>query len=368
MMRVPFLELGTAYDQLKDEFDSAWQRVLRSGSYILGTEAHAFEREFATYCGVAHCVGTGSGLDALHLILRGFGIGAGDEVIVPANTYIATWLAVSHTGAKPVPVEPDRRTCNIDPALIETAVTPRTRAVIPVHLHGQPADMDSIIEIAHTHELKVIEDAAQAHGALYKRRKCGSLGDAAAFSFYPTKNLGAFGDAGAVLTDDLVLADRVRWLSSYGARSKHEHELKGFNSRLDELQAALLRVKLRHLDSWNHHRQQLAAEYVCRLTNGPNPTLPYVPQWAEPVWHHFVVRSRERTALQQHLTEAGIGTQIHYPIPPHLSKAYSEMKHKRGDFPITEELADTVLSLPMGLHLGMQEVQVIAEQITVFSR
>ncbi len=367
MIRIPFLDLKVPYLELKEELDAAYRRVMESGWYILGKEVEAFEKEFSAYCGVKHCVGVGNGLEALHLILRGYGIGPGDEVVVPANTYIATWLAVSYAGATPVPVEPDERTYNIDPARIEEAITKRTRAIMPVHLYGQPADMDPINEIARAHNLKVVEDAAQAHGARYKGRIAGSLSDAAGFSFYPTKNLGALGDAGAVVTDDADLADKVRMLGNYGSRVKYQNEVMGFNSRLDELQAAFLRVKLHHLDEWNRRRRKLAAAYLAELTGIAELVLPYVPKWAEPVWHQFAVRHPKRDALQAYLKEAGIGTLIHYPIPPHLSGAYSDMGYKRGDSPITERTTDTILSLPMGLHSNQDAIALVAEAARRFT-
>jgi dTDP-4-amino-4,6-dideoxygalactose transaminase len=367
MTRVPFLDLKTLYLELKEELDAAYRRVMESGWYILGKEVETFEKEFANYCGVKYCIGVGNGLEALHLILRGYGIGPGDEVIVPANTYIATWLAVSYAGATPVPVEPDERTYNIDPARIEAAITKRTRAIMPVHLYGQPADMNPINEIAQEHGLKVIEDAAQAHGARYKGRIAGSLGDTAGFSFYPTKNLGAIGDAGAVVTNDNDLADKVRVLRNYGSRIKYKNEVKGFNSRLDELQAAFLRVKLCHLDDWNNRRRKLAMAYLDQLSGIPDLVLPHVPKWAEPIWHQFVVRHPKRDALQAYLKESGIGTLIHYPIPPHLSGAYSDLRYKEGSFPITERIANTVLSLPMGLHLEEDAIKSVTEAIRRFA-
>ncbi|MGH9944622.1 MAG: DegT/DnrJ/EryC1/StrS family aminotransferase, partial [Pyrinomonadaceae bacterium] len=282
-MNVPFLDLRASYLELKDALDLAYQRVMNSGWYILGEEVAAFEREFAGYCGAKHCIGVGNGLEALHLILRGYDIGAGDEVIVPANTYIATWLAVSYAGATPVPVEPDPRTHNISPERIAAAVTPRTRAVIAVHLYGQPADMDAISQVAEQHGLKVIEDAAQAHGARYRNRCVGTLGDAAGFSFYPGKNLGAMGDAGAITTNDDVLADRVRVLGNYGSRVKYHNEVKGFNSRLDPLQAAFLCVKLAHLDEWNERRRVVARQYLNGFADVAGVALPFVPEWADPV-------------------------------------------------------------------------------------
>ncbi|MCX7112894.1 MAG: DegT/DnrJ/EryC1/StrS family aminotransferase [Proteobacteria bacterium] len=349
---VSFLDLKSPHIELHPQLEAAFDRTLNSGWFILGKELDAFEREFAAYCEAEHCVGVGNGLDALHLILRAYGIGPGDEVIVPANTYIATWLAVSYAGAAPVPVEPDERTYNLNPALIEAALTPQTKAIIPVHLYGQPADMGPINAIAALHGLKVIEDAAQAHGARYLGRRVGGLGHAAGFSFYPGKNLGALGDGGAVVTNDAELADRVRVLRNYGSKVKYHNEVKGFNSRLDELQAALLRVKLRCLDEWNARRQQAAGVYLNQLAGVAELTLPFVPDWSEPVWHLFVVRHPQRDALQQRLQQAGIGTMIHYPIPPHLQRAYAELGFDEGTFPITESIHREVLSLPMGPHLG----------------
>jgi dTDP-4-amino-4,6-dideoxygalactose transaminase len=361
-MKIPFLELKPTYDELRAECDAAYHRVMDSGYYLLGKELESFEAEFATYCEAKHCVAVGNGLDALHLILRAYDIGAGHEVIVPTNTFIATWLAVSYAGATPVPVEPDRRTYNLDPDAIEAAITPRTKAIMPVHLYGQPADMDPINAIARKHGLKVIEDSAQAQGARYKGRRTGSLGDSAGHSFYPGKNLGAFSDAGAVTTNDSVLADRVRTLRNYGSKKKYFHDEAGFNSRVDELQAAFLRAKLRKLDEWNKRRQTVAARYLKELGAAKSLTLPFVPDWAEPVWHLFVVRHTKRDVLQQKLADAGVGSLIHYPVPAHLAGAYADRKFKRGSFPISEELADTVLSLPIGPHLEQTQVAEIVKQ------
>ena len=359
-MKVPFLELKPTYDELRSELDEAYHRVMDSGWYLLGKELEAFESEFAAYCGVRHCVGLGNGLDALHLVLRAMDIGPGDEVIVPAHTFIATWLAVSSAGATPVPVEPDPRTYNIDPERISAAITPRTRAIMPVHLYGQPADMDPIMKLAAKHGLKVIEDAAQAQGARYKGRRCGGLGDAAGFSFYPGKNLGAFGDAGAVTTNDARLAERVRMLRNYGSKVRYQHEEQGVNSRLDELQAAFLRVKLRHLEEWNARRRKTAGHYLSQLSTVNSQLVPpFVPEWADPAWHLFVVRHSQRDALQKKLTEAGIGTLIHYPVPPHLSGAYTAAGIPKGTLPMAEDLAQTVLSLPIGPHLAEDQASVV---------
>ena len=358
-MQIPFLDLKSPYIELKSELDAAYQRVMDSGWYILGKEIEAFESEFADYCGSGYCVGVGNGLDALHLILRAMDIGSGDEVIVPSNTYIATWLAVSYAGATPVPIEPDEKTYNINPALIEAAITPRTKAILAVHLYGQPADMDAINNIAKMHGLKVIEDSAQAHGATYKGRKTGTLGDAAGFSFYPGKNLGAIGDGGAVTTSDKVLADRIRVLRNYGSEVKYHNEVKGYNSRLDELQAALLRVKLKYLDEWNDRRKKVAILYGEKLPSS-DLILPFVPDWAEPVWHLYVVLSGKRDVLQKQLGEAGIGTMIHYPIPPHLQPAYRELNFCVGSFPIAEAMSERLLSLPIGPHLTLEDASRVA--------
>lgn len=354
-MNIPFLDLRAPHEELRTELRDAFERVIDSGWYILGNEVKQFEQEFAAYCEATHCVGAGNGLEALHLILRAYGIGAGDEVIVPSNTYIATWLAASYAGATPIPVEPDERTYNIDPARIEAAITPRTRAIIAVHLYGQPADMDTINALARKYNLKVIEDAAQAHGARYKGRRVGSLGDAAGFSFYPGKNLGAIGDGGAVTTNDAVLAEKVRVLCNYGSCVKYQNDVKGFNSRLDELQAAFLREKLRKLDGWNTRRKEIAAEYLRKL-DGNEIGVPFVPEWADPVWHLFVVRSSQREALQTQLQQLGVGTMIHYPVPPHLQLAYSELGYTQGAFPVSEAIHREVLSLPMWPHMTDAEV------------
>ena len=346
---IPFLDLRAGYDELRPEIDAAISRVLDSGMYILGEEVAAFEREYADYCGCKHAVGVANGLDALHLALRAMGVGPGDEVIVPSNTYIATWLAVSQCGAMPVPVEAVEGTSNLDPALIEAAITTRTRVILPVHLYGQPADLDPILAIAARHGLRVLEDGAQAQGARYKGQRVGGHGDAVAWSFYPGKNLGAYGDAGAITTNDDALADQLRVLRNYGSRVKYVNDVQGWNSRLDPLQAAVLRVKLAHLDDWNARRRAIAARYLDGLRDA-GVALPEVPEWAEPAWHLFVVRSERRDALQAHLGEAGIGTLIHYPLPPHRQQAYAELCLSADAFPIANRLADQLLSLPIGPH------------------
>jgi len=366
-MIVPFLDLRAPHAGLEPALEEALRRVLRSGTYILGTELQAFEREFADYCGARHCVGVGNGLEALHLILRACGIGEGDEVLVPANTYIATWLAVSHAGARPVPVEPDPRTYNIDPALIESAVTARTKAIIAVHLYGQPADMDTVNAVAARHGLKVIEDAAQAHGAKYKGRRAGSLGHAAGFSFYPSKNLGALGDAGAVVTNDAKIASTVRTLRNYGSSTRYYNEHIGFNSRLDELQAAFLRVKLAQLDNWNARRTAIANRYLEALADA-GLVLPFVPTWAEPAWHLFVVRSKYRDELQKWLDASGIMSLIHYPVPPHLQRAYAHLDIPEGTMPVTEAVHREVVSVPIGPHMTSENCADTVRALKAFAR
>lgn len=346
---VPFLDVGAAQRELRDEVTAALARVVDSGWYILGAEVDAFESEWAAYCGSTHCVGVASGLDALRLGLSALGVGPGDEVIVPSNTYIATWLAVSEVGAVPVPVEPDPRTCNIDATRIEAAITTRTRVILPVHLYGQPADMDAVMRVACDNGLRVLDDAAQAHGARWSGRRVGALADVTAWSFYPGKNLGALGDGGAITTDDAELAERIRVLRNYGSRVKYVNDVQGYNSRLDPIQAAVLQVKLRHLEEWNGRRKRLAAFYREALA-GTGLTLPAVPDWADPVWHLFVVRHPRRDALQAALKDRGIGTHIHYPIPPHSQKAYAGVAHGTSALPLAETMAREVLSLPMSPH------------------
>lgn len=367
-MKVPFLDLQAAYFELKTELDEAYRRVMDSGWYILGEEVEAFEQEFADYCQTKHCVGVANGLDALHLILRGCGIGEGDEVIVPANTYIATWLAVSYAGATPVPVEPETTTYNINPREIEAAITQKTKAIMPVHLYGMPAEMDEINKIARKYNLKVIEDAAQAHGARYKNRRAGNLGDAAGFSFYPGKNLGAFGDAGAIVTNDEELADEIKVLRNYGSRVKYYNEVKGFNSRLDPLQAAFLRVKLKRLDEWNARRGAVAARYLKALTGDSEILTPAAPKEIESAWHLFVIRHRQRNELQKFLNDSDIGTLIHYPVPPHLSEAYADQIFRGESYPAAEELAETILSLPISPHLTREQQEKVINSLLEFKK
>lgn len=354
-MKVPFLDLGASYRELQNEIEAEVLRSLRSGWYIGGADVEGFERDFAAFTGTRHCVGVANGLEALHLALRALEIGPGDEVIVPSNTFIATWLAVSECGAVPVPVEPLSETCNIDAAKIEAAITPRTKAIIPVHLYGQPANLDAILEIARKHGLRVLEDAAQAQGARYRGVSVGGHGDIVAWSFYPGKNLGALGDAGAVTTNDDSLADRVRVLRNYGSRQRYVNEVQGYNSRLDPVQAAVLRVKLRHLPEWNARRAGIAARYTAALANC-GLTLPFVPEWADPAWHLYCVRHPQRDQLRERLAEAGVETLIHYPIPPHLQGAYARLGYERGAFPLAESMAETLISLPIGPAMDEQHV------------
>ena len=345
-MKVPFFDFAGSFVDIKPEVETAISRVIDSGRTIMGPELEAFEREFAAYCDASHAIGVGNGLDALTLVLRAIGVGPGDEVIVPSQTFIATWLAVSHVGATPVPVDIDPVTYAIDAERIEAAVTSRTRAIIPVHLFGQVGDMDKINEIAELHSLFVLEDAAQAHGARYKERRCGSLGRAAAFSFYPTKNLGALGDGGAITTNDAALARGLRALRNYGSAEKYVHEVVGYNSRLDEMQAAILRVKLKYLDEWNEARRGLAQQYQDKLAGIAGLKLPTQANWAEHVYHLFVVECDDRDALAASLREQGIDTLIHYPAPPGRQKAYSDLKAE-GRYPLGEAAAQRCLSLPM---------------------
>jgi len=348
--------------ELKDAVNS----VIDSNWYILGQEVENFEIEFANYLGVKYCVGVGNGLEALYLILRAYDICKDDEIIIPSNTYIATALAVSHTGAIPVFVEPDELTYNMNPYLIEEKITKRTKAIMPVHLYGQSCDMDTINKIAKKYNLKVVEDSAQADGATYKGRKCGTLGDASGFSFYPTKNLGALGDAGAITTNDADLTEKVKTLRNYGSKKHYYNKYKGINSKLDEMQAAILRVKLRYLDEFNDERKKIAKIYFDKLQN-IGLMLPYVPEWANSVWHLFVVRSKKRDELRKYLTSKGIETAIHYPIPIHLQEAYEDFGYRKGDFPITEKIANEILSLPLWVGLEKEIMGKIIKSIKYFN-
>ena len=364
MSLIPFLDLQRMHTPIRDALDATYRRLMESGWFIMGAELEAFEDEFAKYCGVKHCIGVANGLEALRLILAAHDITTGDEVIVPSNTFIATWLAVSQCGAVPVPVEPILDTHNLDPSRIEAAITPRTRAIIPVHLYGQPADMDAINVISAKHRLIVIEDAAQSHGALYKGRPAGSLGTAAGVSFYPGKNLGALGDGGAALTNDDLVAGKIRQLRNYGSSAKYHHETLGFNSRLDEMQAAFLRVKLEKLDEWNDQRRRIADQYRNFIT-APFIHLPKVASDTQPVWHLFVIRCPERDRLRAYLEHHGVGTVIHYPVPPHKQNCYPE--YNTYQLPLAEELASTVISLPIYPYMTEEEIFIISDLINRFT-
>jgi dTDP-4-amino-4,6-dideoxygalactose transaminase len=362
MVRVPHLSLKETYLELKPELDLAYARVMESGHFILGPEVEAFEKEFAEYCGSKYCLGISNGLDALALVLKAWRIGPGDEVIVPSNTFIATWLAVSQVGAQPVPVDPVASTQNIDPEKITKAITSKTKAIIPVHLYGAPAAMDEINNIAHSRNLLVLEDAAQAQGAKFKGQRCGSLGMAAGFSFYPGKNLGAFGDGGAITTSDSDLYERLKMLRNYGSKIKYKHEEKGYNNRMDELQAAFLRVKLRALNEWNARREVIAKRYIKEFSGLPL-RLPEYPVGVESSWHLFVVHTPKRDELQKFLAEKGVGTLIHYPLPPLEQNAYVELRDSyHSDFKDHTGL----LSLPIGPHMSEEMVTHVCSRIKEF--
>lgn len=366
MSKVPFLDLRALHQPIRAELDAAYARVMDSGWFITGPELEAFEQEFAAYSKVKHCIGVANGLDALHLILRAYNIGPGDEVIVPANTFIATWLAVTQVGARPVPVEPDASTYNINPELVEAKITPRTKAIMAVHLYGQMADMQTLRAIADAHGLKLIEDAAQAHGATAYGQTAGGVGDAAGFSFYPGKNLGALGDGGAVTTNDDALAATVRELRNYGSTVKYRHDLAGYNSRLDEMQAAFLRVKLKYLEQGNEQRRKQASLYTKALA-ATNLILPFVPEWSKPVWHLYVVRTEHREALQKWLLDADIHTLVHYPIAPHLQGAYKNSGvAAKGELPLSEMLHEQVLSLPIGPQMDNNQQNSVIEKISAW--
>lgn len=362
---IPFLNLAAAYDELKAGIDSAVNRVLSSGQYIGGNEVAAFEEEFAAYCGAAYAVGVGNGLDALHLALRAIGVGPGDEVIVPANTYIATWLAVSMTGAKLVPVEPDPRSFNLDPDLVESAITAKTRCILPVHLYGQSADLEKIYRIAARYGIATLEDAAQAHGTKHCDKRVGGHSATVAWSFYPGKNLGAMGDAGAVTTNDKNIAKTVQLLRNYGSEIKYQNQLAGYNSRLDPLQAAVLRVKLRHLDDWNERRRRIAEYYSAALTDLPL-LLPETAAKNTHVWHLFVIRTDLRDQLQEHLRQNKIETLIHYPIPPYMQHAYRDLRISAALFPRSSAIAESALSLPIGPHLAMTDATHVVRVVRSF--
>ena len=366
-MKIPFVSFIPMEKELDNELRSAFDRVYTRSWYIEGVEDEEFEKSFANYCNTKYCVGVGNGLDALVLSLKALGIEEGDEVIVPSNTYIATALAVSYVGAKPVFVEPKIETFNINPENIEAAITNKTKAIMPVHLYGQACDMDPIIEIAKKYELKVVEDCAQAHGATYKGQKVGTFGDAAGFSFYPGKNLGALGDAGAVVTNDKDLADKIRALGNYGSDYKYHHIYKGNNSRLDELQAAFLSAKLPLLDKMNAERRRIADRYLNEIQN-ENIILPTVGDEYTPVWHIFGIRCSRRDELEKYLNEKGIGTNKHYPIPMHLQECYTDLGFKEGDFPIAEEISKTELSIPMYYGMTDEEISYVIETINRFKK
>lgn len=364
-MKVPFVSFLPMEHELDKDLRDAFERVYTRSWYIEGVEDENFEKAFAQYCDTKYCVGVGNGLDALMLALKALGVGEGDEVIVPSNTYIATALAVTYVGAKPVFVEPDIKTFNIDSDRIEAAITGKTKAIMPVHLYGQACDMDPIMEIAQKYSLYVVEDCAQAHGATYKGKKIGSFGDAAGFSFYPGKNLGALGDAGAMVTNNKEIADKVRALGNYGSDYKYHHIYLGNNSRLDEMQAAFLSAKLPHLDKINEERRKIANRYLNDIKN-TQIVLPYIPEYANPVWHIFGIRCKRRTELETFLNERGIGINKHYPIPMHLQECYKALGFKKGDFPVAEEISETELSIPMYYGMTDAEVQYVIDTINDF--
>lgn len=364
-MKIPFVSFKAMERELDADIRNAFNRVLENSWYIGGKEDEAFEKAFADYCNVKYCVGTGNGLDALVLLLKAFEIGEGDEVIVPSNTFIATALAVTYVGATPVFVEPFLETFNINPEKIAEKITIKTKAIIPVHLYGQPCDMDPIMDIAKSHKLYVIEDCAQAHGATYKGKVVGSFGDAAGFSFYPGKNLGALGDAGAIVTNNEEIANKVRALGNYGSDYKYHHIYKGNNSRLDELQAAFLLAKLPHMNRMNEERRRIADRYLSEIKN-PNVILPTIIDDVVPVWHIFGVRCWERDRLEKYLNEHGIGTNKHYPIPMHMQECYRDLGIEKGEFPIAEEISNTELSLPMYYGMSDDEIGYVIEILNCY--
>jgi dTDP-4-amino-4,6-dideoxygalactose transaminase len=364
-MNIPFLDLTAGYKELESQTKEAIHRVLDSGWYVLGSEVTSFEEEWANYCDAKYCIGLSNGLDALHLGLVALNIGPGDEVIVPSNTYIATWLAVTQCGAIPVPVEPDIRTHNINPKLIESKITTKTKAIIPVHLYGQAVEIDPIIKIAKKFGLSILEDGAQAHGAKYKDKVIGSHENTVAWSFYPGKNLGAFGDGGAITTNDLEIVEKVSLLRNYGSNKKYYNKIAGYNNRLDPLQAATLRVKLKYLTEWNERRKVIANFYKDNIKSDLI-NIPFVPKWADPVWHLFVVSVQNREHFQENLRKEGIDTIIHYPVPPHKQEAYKSHKFHNESLPIAEKLADEVISLPIGPHLGMEQAKKIVEVVNYY--
>jgi dTDP-4-amino-4,6-dideoxygalactose transaminase len=366
MKTIPFVDLATQHAAIQSEIDAAIQQVLSQSNFILGSQVEEFEQVFARFVGSEHAVGVSSGLDALRLALMALDVGSGDEVILPANTYIATALAVSSTGARPVLVDCDSETYNVDVSLIEPAITPRTRAIIPVHLTGQSADMEPILEIADRHDLDIVEDAAQSHGTLYKGQPCGSIGAVGCFSFYPGKNLGACGDGGMATTDDAELAERLRRLRNYGQQAKYQHVEKGLNARLDTLQAAILTVKLRYLPQWNKARAVHAEKYKEMLTGVGDLVFQRRVPYSTHIYHLFMVETEQRAALQKHLNAVRIDTGIHYPVPIHLQQAYADLGYGKGDFPKAEQLAERTLSLPMFPELRSDQIGRVAEEIKTF--
>jgi dTDP-4-amino-4,6-dideoxygalactose transaminase len=363
---IPYVELKTQFAGIESEIRSALDEVFASGWFILGQQVKSFESEFASYLNTAHTVGVASGTDAIHLALRALDIGPGDEVVTVPNTCVPTLCGIVATGATPVLADVDPNTLTLSPAQLSDAITPKSRAVVPVHLYGHPCDMDPILAIAREHGLVVVEDCAQAHGSLYKSKKCGAFGDAAAFSFYPSKNLGAYGDAGAVATSRADVAERVRKLRNYGEERRYHHSLEGVNSRLDEIQAAVLRVKLKHLDEWNAARRSRADAYRSNLGES-GVLLPHEASWAKSNNHLYVIRTDHRDALQEHLKHHGIGSYIHYPVPIHLQQAYAPLGYSKGQFPVSEQACDRVLSLPMYPELPLECIPEIARYITAFT-
>ncbi len=364
-MKIPFVSFETMHNEIESEITAAFEKVYRNNWFIQGKEVEEFEKEFAAYCGAKYCIGCGNGLDALFLILKAYGIGEGDEVIVPSNTYIATVLAVTYVGATPIFVEPIEETYNINPTLIEEKITAKTKAIMAVHLYGQTADITEMKQICEKHNLKLIEDAAQAQGAMHKGVKTGALGDAAGFSFYPGKNLGALGDAGAVVTNDKELADMIRALGNYGSDYKYHHIYKGNNSRLDEVQAAFLRVKLRQLDKWNADRNRIAGRYLGEINN-PNVQLPVLDENSTHIYHVFAVKCERREELEKYLNDLEIGTNKHYPIPIHLQEAYKDLGFAEGAFPIAERISATELSIPMYYGMTDEEISYVIEAINTW--
>ena len=366
-MRVSFVDLKRQYKKIKNEIDNTIFKVVNNGNFILGAELEAFEKEFASYCDSKFCAGVNSGTSALHFALIALGVSKGDEVILPANTFIAAALAVSYTGAKPILIDIDTESYNIDTTKIKEKITKKTKAIVPVHLYGQTADMGSILEIAEKYNLKIVEDCCQAHGASYNGKKAGSMGDIGCFSFYPSKNLGAYGDGGAIVTSDEKILEKVSMLRNYGQKIKYNHLIKGFNGRLDNIQAAILRVKLKYLDEWNKARRKYALIYNSLLEDADVIT-PIQKDYAKHIYHQYVIRMKERDNLSKYLNSKKISTSIHYPIPIHLQKAYSDLNYKKGNFPITEKYADEIISLPVFPELKQEEIEYVVSNVKEFGR